>query len=161
MKDIKIIKSNRKLSHTRFIIECTKDLYMHHVNELNDDVDYKYRFKHKHYMVPKDRLTYIITYKNKFIGIFSVIKYYGMNYIWRFIIKEQYRSQGIGREVLKYIINNMYSNRHLNVLVYKANTKAINLYKSLGFTESEVYKPEKEVSLILFRKEDEENTSEN
>jgi len=57
-------------------------------------------------------------------------------------VKEKYRNLGLGRELIKVIINHL-SNQGveiLNLSVVTSNLNAINLYKSLGF---EVYGEEK------------------
>ncbi len=86
----------------------------------------------------KDSLehTRIITYDNKAIGILQAYELEGYWYIGEIYLIEEYRGQGIGREVLEYEINN-HRNMTICLNVYKNNTHAIELYKSLGFEITE------------------------
>lgn len=57
----------------------------------------------------------------------------GYWYIGELYILEEYRGNGIGTMILKNEIN---THDRLSLNVYKRNTKAIALYKSLGFVVS-------------------------
>ena len=86
----------------------------------------------------KDSLehTRIITYDNKAIGILQAYELEGYWYIGEIYLVEEYRGQGIGKEVLEYEINN-HRDMTICLNVYKNNTHAIELYKSLGFEITE------------------------
>ena len=86
----------------------------------------------------KDSLehTRIITYDNEAIGILQAYELEGYWYIGEIYLIEEYRGQGIGRAVLEYEINN-HRDMTICLNVYKNNTHAIELYKSLGFEITE------------------------
>lgn len=86
----------------------------------------------------KDSLehTRIITYDNEAIGILQAHELEGYWYIGEIYLIEEYRGQGIGREVLEHEINN-HKDMTICLNVYKNNTHAIELYKSLGFEITE------------------------
>lgn len=86
----------------------------------------------------KDSLehTRIITYDNESIGILQAYELEGYWYIGEIYLIEEYRGQGIGKEVLEYEINN-HKDITICLNVYKNNTHAIELYKSLGFEITE------------------------
>lgn len=86
----------------------------------------------------KDSLSHtrIITYDNKAIGILQAYELEGYWYIGEIYLIEEYRGQGIGREVLEYEISK-HRDMTICLNVYKNNTHAIELYKSLGFEITE------------------------
>ena len=87
----------------------------------------------------KDSLkhTRIITYDNESIGILQAHELEGYWYIGEIYLIEEYRGQGIGKEVLEYEISK-HRDMTICLNVYKNNTHAIELYKSLGFEITEV-----------------------
>ena len=86
----------------------------------------------------KDSLSHtrIILYNEEPIGILQAYELEEYWYIGEIYLKEEYRGQGIGREVLKYEINN-HKDMTICLNVYKNNAHAIELYKSLGFEITE------------------------
>ena len=86
----------------------------------------------------KDSLehTRIILYNEEPIGVLQAYELEGYWYIGEIYLKEEYRGQGIGRKVLEYEINN-HRDKTICLNVYKYNTHAIELYKSLGFEVTE------------------------
>lgn len=77
--------------------------------------------------------TRMIVFKNKTIGMLTAYELKGYWYIGELYILEEYRGNGIGTMILKNEIN---THDRLSLNVYKRNTKAIALYKSLGFVVS-------------------------
>lgn len=80
--------------------------------------------------------TRMITYNDEIIGILQAYELEGYWYIGEIYLIEEYRGQGIGKIVLQSEINN-HKDMTLCLNVYKNNTHAINLYKSLGFEITE------------------------
>lgn len=80
--------------------------------------------------------TRMITYNDEIIGILQAYELEGYWYIGEIYLIEEYRGQGIGRIVLQNEIDN-HKDKTLCLNVYKNNTHAINLYKSLGFEVTE------------------------
>ena len=80
--------------------------------------------------------TRMITYNDEIIGILQAYELEGYWYIGEIYLIEEYRGQGIGRDVLEYEINN-HKDMTICLNVYKNNTHAIELYKSLGFEVTE------------------------
>lgn len=80
--------------------------------------------------------TRMITYNDEIIGILQAHELEGYWYIGEIYLIEDYRGQGIGRIVLQNEINN-HRDMTLCLNVYKNNTHAIELYKSLGFEITE------------------------
>jgi len=80
--------------------------------------------------------TRMITYNNEIIGILQAYELEGYWYIGEIYLIEEYRGHGIGRIVLQNEINN-HKDMTLCLNVYKNNTHAIELYKSLGFEITE------------------------
>lgn len=80
--------------------------------------------------------TRMITYNDEIIGILQAYELEGYWYIGEIYLIEEYRGQGIGKIVLQNEINN-HKDMTLCLNVYKNNTHAIELYKSLGFEITE------------------------
>lgn len=72
----------------------------------------------------------LITVDNITIGAFLVYGYENGVLIDEIYLVEEYRNKGIGTDILKNIITNY---NLIYLWVYKTNTKAIKLYKTLGF----------------------------
>lgn len=88
----------------------------------------------------------IILKSNKKIGFLSCYKekdYYLINHIY---IKEKFRNQGIGYNIIHNIILN--KKNKICLWVYKNNIRAMNLYKNLGF---EVIKKTKDKYFMEFK----------
>ena len=80
--------------------------------------------------------TRMILLNDEPIGILQAYELEGYWYIGEIYLDEEYRGQGIGRDVLEYEIDN-HSDEILCLNVYKTNTHAIELYESLGFEVTE------------------------
>jgi ribosomal protein S18 acetylase RimI-like enzyme len=80
--------------------------------------------------------TRMITYNDEIIGILQAYELEGYWYIGEIYLIEEYRGHGIGRIVLQNEIDN-HKDKTLCLNVYKNNTHAIELYKSLGFEVTE------------------------
>lgn len=80
--------------------------------------------------------TRMIMLNNDPIGILQAYELEDYWYIGEIYLEEEYRGQGIGRDVLEYEIDN-HSDEILCLNVYKTNTHAIELYESLGFEVTE------------------------
>ena len=80
--------------------------------------------------------TRMILLNDEPIGILQAYELESYWYIGEIYLKEEYRDQGIGRDVLEYEIDN-HSDEILCLNVYKTNTHAIELYESLGFEVTE------------------------
>ena len=80
--------------------------------------------------------TRIIMYNDEPIGMLQAYELEGYWYIGGIYLIEEYRGQGIGREILEYEIDN-HEDMVICLNVYKSNTHAIELYESLGFEITE------------------------
>ena len=80
--------------------------------------------------------TRMIMLNDESIGILQAYELEGYWYIGEIYLEEEYRGQGIGKDVLEYEIDN-HSEEILCLNVYKTNTHAIELYESLGFEVTE------------------------
>lgn len=80
--------------------------------------------------------TRMITYNDEIIGILQAYELEGYWYIGEIYLIEEYRGHGIGKIVLQNEIDN-HKDKTLCLNVYKNNTHAIDLYKSLGFEITE------------------------
>ena len=68
--------------------------------------------------------------------------YAGYVYISRFAVKNKYRQHGIGTSLLMTLENLLLRTREYRGMiadVRRSNTKAINLYQKMGFTQSETH----------------------
>lgn len=77
--------------------------------------------------------------KNKVIGYGQIIIDQGKPYIVNFGILNEYREKGYGRILLRFLLNTIIDAgfSYSYIKVDKNNTKAINLYKSIGYKETE------------------------
>jgi ribosomal protein S18 acetylase RimI-like enzyme len=80
--------------------------------------------------------TRIIKYDDEPIGMLQAYELEGYWYIGGIYLIEEYRGQGIGREILEYEIDN-HEDMVICLNVYKSNIHAIELYESLGFEITE------------------------
>lgn len=76
----------------------------------------------------------VINLKNTLIGAFCVRKYEDGVLLDEIYLEEQYRSKGIGTNIIKQVLN---ENKIVYLWVYKDNVKAIKLYENLGFIVEE------------------------
>lgn len=89
-----------------------------------------------------NRESYLMKYKDKYIASCDLVYDYGEYtetnnklYLSRLIVKKEYRNQGIGQELLKYMIALCKENgyRQITVGVDTANKNAVHIYKKAGF----------------------------
>lgn len=79
--------------------------------------------------------------ENKILGLVSLtnINYLNQSAIFHIMIgNEEYQGKGIGTFATKEILNHAFNNLNINrveLLVLKENTRAINLYKKVGFIQ--------------------------
>lgn len=73
-----------------------------------------------------------IIVSNKIIGCVILTNIKDGKLLDEIYIEEEYRNKGIGTDIIKQIIKD---NNKVYLWVYKLNTKAISLYKRLGFKE--------------------------
>lgn len=120
INDIKRIKKYK----LKTIFDYAKDLDQSEIEKINNYVNET---------VPNQ----IDEYKNiilngSIVGSILLTKIVNGILLDEIFIEEQYRNKGIGSTIIKDIITNINCNIYL--WVYKDNTKAIKLYKKLGFT---------------------------
>ena len=79
--------------------------------------------------------------ENQILGLVSLtnINYLNQSAIFHIMIgNEEYQGKGIGTFATKEILNHAFNNLNINrveLLVLKQNTRAINLYKKVGFIQ--------------------------
>ena len=93
-----------------------------------------------------NRLVYIYKINGEFIGEGALVLNTGdpdytiknqRIYVSRMIVKKEYRNQGIGSEILKFLIRKAKNMgfSEMTIGVDKDNINALHLYKKYGFTE--------------------------
>lgn len=88
-----------------------------------------------------NREPYLMKYNNEYIASCDLVYNYGeytdINkvYLSRLIVKKEYRNQGIGQELLKYMINLCKEKgyKQITVGVDVDNKNAVHIYKKFGF----------------------------
>ena len=104
------------------IYQYANDLSKEEIDEINDYVNKT---------VPKELANYQnIIIDDKIIGCLLVTNYEDGKEIAELYLEEEYRSKGIGTDIITNIIK---ENNNIYLWVYKKNKKAISLYKRLGF----------------------------
>lgn len=86
---------------------------------------------------------------NEFIGFYWLISrgaFHSFPYLHIIAVKEEYRSQGFGKEILKYIEEQVFTEyAKLFLVVADFNPRAKKLYEELGYREvgviPDLYKP--------------------
>lgn len=71
-----------------------------------------------------------IVVDNKIVGLVLLLDEKEGLLLEEIYIEEEYRNHGIGTNIINNIIKD---NKKLNLWVYKENTKALSLYKRIGF----------------------------
>ncbi len=93
-----------------------------------------------------NRLVFIYKINGEFIGEGALVLDTGdpdytiqgkRVYVSRMIVKKEYRGQGIGSEILKFLINKAKEMgfSEMTIGVDKDNVNALHLYRKFGFTE--------------------------
>lgn len=117
-EDIDILKKYKKETIIKWADELTFDL----INRINEYIDEN---------VPKELKNYKnIVVNNKIIGCLLVYPKDDGILLDEIYLEEEYRNNGIGTNIIEKIIKD---NNIIYLWVYKANKKAINLYKKLDF----------------------------
>lgn len=86
--------------------------------------------------------TTLVAYLNgSLVGKIGLLKEIGEGYIFGFAVKPELRGKGYGREILSLALNNFLSEQITTVFLEVAveNERALNLYKSCGFSVVTVY----------------------
>lgn len=109
------------------IVEYAKNLSDEEMQEINDYVD-------KTAVASLNQYKNII-YNRKTVGSLLVKNIKDGILLDEIFIENQFRNMGIGTSVINSIVQNCHKNVYL--WVYKANTKAVKLYKKLGFVIQE------------------------
>ena len=100
--------------------------YDHHLPE-DEKIKIK-RYVDKH--IPQEIEQYkIILCNKKRVGCLLVIQHEDGIMLDEIYLEEEYRNKGIGTDIIRKILNNNI----VYLWVYKENTRAIKLYKQLGF----------------------------
>lgn len=75
--------------------------------------------------------------RGKLVGFLLLHFINDESHILKFGILPEYRSRGVGRHLISYVLRDLYSNacRWVTLEVRKSNLVAKKLYESLGFTE--------------------------
>ena len=126
--DYKLVKSpnediNRLIEYKKkTIFEYAKDLSEEEINRINNYVNTEVPKSIKDYsnVIVDDKVIGCLLLTNKDDGILLDEIY----------LEEEYRNKGIGSSLIKDVL---YNNDIVYLWVYKANEKAISLYKRLGF----------------------------
>ena len=124
--DYKLVKSpnediNRLIEYKKkTIFEYAKDLSEEEINRINNYVNTEVPKSIKDYsnVIVDDKVIGLLTNKDDGILLDEIY------------LEEEYRNKGIGSSLIKDVL---YNNDIVYLWVYKANEKAISLYKRLGF----------------------------
>ena len=104
------------------IFDYAENLSLEEINQINDYVKSN---------VPKELNNYkIICINDKKVGCLLITNKDDGVLLDEIYLEEKYRNKGIGTSIIKEILSN-YNIVYL--WVYKLNTKALSLYKKLGF----------------------------
>lgn len=84
----------------------------------------------------KNEIVYLIFREKILVGVISYkIRDKGHVYIGGLIIKPEFQKQGLGRQVMEKLLEELKDYKELNLVVHPENFSAVKLYKSLGFVE--------------------------
>ena len=126
--EYKLIKSNNKdidiliEYKKRTIYEYAKDLSKEEIDKINNYVnDEVLKLINDYYNIIVD---------NKIVGCLLLTNKNDGKLLDEIYLEEEYRNKGIGTDIIKNILKD---NNIVYLYVYKENTKAISLYKRLGF----------------------------
>ena len=80
-----------------------------------------------------DYIVYVATFNSECIGYLCASLICDELNIYNLGIKEKYRKQGYGYQLLNFTINSIQTISNIYVELRKSNLAALNLYKKLGF----------------------------
>ena len=80
-----------------------------------------------------DYVVYVATFNSECIGYLCASLICDELNIYNLGIKEKYRKQGYGYQLLNFTINSIKTISNIYVELRKSNLAALNLYKKLGF----------------------------
>tara|TARA_B100000530_G_scaffold318931_1_gene251053 strand:+ start:18693 stop:19133 length:441 start_codon:yes stop_codon:yes gene_type:complete len=80
-----------------------------------------------------DYVVYVATFNSECIGYLCASLICDELNIYNLGIKEKYRKQGYGYQLLNFTINSIQTISNIYVELRKSNLAALNLYKKLGF----------------------------
>ena len=80
-----------------------------------------------------DYVVYVATFNSECIGYLCASLICDELNIYNLGIKEKYRKQGYGYQLLNFTINSILTISNIYVELRKSNLAALNLYKKLGF----------------------------
>ena len=80
-----------------------------------------------------DYVVYVATFNSECIGYLCASLICDELNIYNLGIKEKYRKQGYGYQLLNFTINSIQAISNIYVELRKSNLAALNLYKKLGF----------------------------
>ncbi|MGQ4832352.1 MAG: ribosomal protein S18-alanine N-acetyltransferase [Candidatus Asgardarchaeia archaeon] len=103
------------------------------------------------------KMSLVAEENNKVIGfIITRIEWDGRGHILSFAVHPEFQDKGIGTKLLFAAVNNLFHYiDEIYLEVRKSNTKAIKLYKKIGFKESHIapkYYPNGEDALVMHLK---------
>jgi ribosomal protein S18 acetylase RimI-like enzyme len=84
---------------------------------------------------------YIARLEGDPVGTLNVQSYDGDKYIYGFVVRQQYRGRGLGREILAHTLRDLAGDggQPVYLEVEPDNTPAVRLYRSLGFETLATY----------------------
>lgn len=87
------------------------------------------------YLKKNKGLSFVATHKNKIVGTILCGTDWRRGYINHFIVKKQYRNQGIGTELLIKSLNQLKSINisRCYIFIYSNNKKGIKYWQKVGF----------------------------
>jgi len=101
---------------------------------------------------------YVVEKDNKVIGYAGLWKILDEGHITNVAVSKKFQGQGLGTSLLKKLIEKTEKSgiKSFTLEVRKSNTKAINIYKRLGFKEvgfrKNFYEEPKEDAIIMWTK---------
>jgi diamine N-acetyltransferase len=107
-----------------------------------------YDFEHKLWLYDLDKvLDFIIFYNSKKVGRIYIYNIDFLNEKGEFgiVLEKNYSGKGIAFKASKLLLNYVFKNLKINKInleVLSDNTKAINLYKKIGFKQEGYFKEE-------------------
>ena len=104
----------------------SKDLAEDEINKINEYVINSVNETLKNY--------FNIIIDDKIIGSICIKDLKNAKLLDEIYLEKEFRNKGIGTDIIRIIIEN---NKNIYLWVYKANKRAVELYKRLGFTIEE------------------------
>ena len=123
------------------IIEYKKNNIYEYVEKIEEKEKEEINNYAYHEVLKNIDTCYNIVVDNEFVGCVILSNNEDGKLLDEIYIEKKYRNKGIGTDIIKKIVN---SNDSVYLWVYKLNTKAILLYKKIGFntieeTETRLY----------------------